>query len=152
VTFQGLIFEHDNFTLPPDGYSSQEIEPDISAALSFQNSQHLTFDSDIFTQIGGAGLEIISCLGGGESPAWCVSNNSNAVTANNTIQNSAFYDIGAIGIRIGEPRLPVNTDANSPQFTVVQNNVVEGYGRTIPSSFGISQGAGHDNLYTHNDV
>jgi hypothetical protein len=29
---------------------------------------------------------------------------------------------------------------------------VEGYGRTIPASFGIGQGMGHDNLYTHNDV
>ena len=39
-----------------------------------------------------------------------------------------------------------------PQLTTVQNNVVEGYGRTIPASFGIGQGMGHDNLYTHNDV
>ena len=30
--------------------------------------------------------------------------------------------------------------------------MVEGYGRTIPASFGIGQGMGHDNLYTHNDV
>ena len=34
----------------------------------------------------------------------------------------------------------------------MQNNVVEGYGRNIPASFGIGQGMGHDNLYTHNDV
>ena len=34
----------------------------------------------------------------------------------------------------------------------MQNNVVEGYGRLIPAAFGISQGYGHDNTYTHNDV
>ena len=34
----------------------------------------------------------------------------------------------------------------------MQNNVVEGYGRVIPAAFGIGQGMGHDNLYTHNDV
>jgi len=45
-----------------------------------------------------------------------------------------------------------DTDANEPQSTIVRNNVVEGYGRTIPASFGIGQGMGHDNLYTHNDV
>jgi hypothetical protein len=39
-----------------------------------------------------------------------------------------------------------------PQSITVQNNVVEGYGRTFPASFGIGQGFGHDNLYTHNDV
>jgi hypothetical protein len=37
-------------------------------------------------------------------------------------------------------------------LTTVQNNVVEGYGRVIPAAFGIGQGMGHDNLYTHNDV
>ena len=45
-----------------------------------------------------------------------------------------------------------DTDANIPQSNTVQNNVVEGYGRTIPAAFGIGQGEGHDNLYTHNDV
>ena len=34
----------------------------------------------------------------------------------------------------------------------MQNNVVEGYGRTIPAFFGIGQEVGHDNLHTHNDV
>ena len=68
------------------------------------------------------------------------------------IQNSAFYDIGVVGIRIGNPFQPEDTDANVPQSTTVQNNVVHGYGRTIPAAFGIGQGEGHDNLYTHNDV
>lgn len=55
-------------------------------------------------------------------------------------------------VRIGDPYTPSDNDSNEPQFTTVQNNVVEGYGRTIPASFGIGQGMGHDNLYTHNDV
>jgi hypothetical protein len=138
--------------VPLLGHPSSELEPDVSSALSFQNSSHLTFDGITVTQISGTGLEIISCLGGGESPAWCVTNDANGVTANNIIENSAFYDIGALGIRIGEPRVVVDVDANVPQFFTVQNNVVEGYGRSIPASFGIGQGEGHDNLYIHNDV
>ncbi len=58
VTFQGLTFEHDNYTVPAGGTWSTELEPDISAAVSFQNSQHITFDSGIVTQTSGAGLEI----------------------------------------------------------------------------------------------
>jgi len=68
------------------------------------------------------------------------------------IENSAFYDIGVVGIRVGNPFETADTDANVPQLTTVQNNVVEGYGRIIPAAFGIGQGMGHDNLYTHNDV
>ena len=152
VTFQGLTFEHDNYVVAPTGHVSVELEPDVSAAVSFQNSQHITFDSGIVTQTSGTGLEVIPCLNTASSPAYCVSTNLNAVVANNLIENSAFYDVGALGIRIGEPFAGVNTDANVAQFTTVENNVVEGYGRAVPASFGIGQGMGHDNLYTHNDV
>ena len=151
VTFQGLAFEHDNYTLPATGHVSSELEPDIAAAVSFQNSQHITFDAGTVTQTSGSGLEFIPCINP-SSPAYCVSTNINAVVTGNRIENSAFYDIGAVGIRIGNPFQPADTDTNVPQLTTVQNNVVEGYGRTIPAAFGIGQGMGHDNLYTHNDV
>ena len=152
VTFRGLTFEHDNYTIPATGHQSVELEPDISAAVSFQNSQHITFDSGTVTQTSGTGLEFIPCINAASAPAYCVSTNINAVVANNLVENSAFYDIGVMGIRIGQPFAPADTDANEAQLTTVQNNVVEGYGRTIPASFGIGQGMGHDNLYTHNDV
>ena len=151
VTFRGLTFEHDNYSVPAMGHKSSELEADIPGAVSFQNSQHVTFDSGTVTQISGTGLEFISCVSSG-SPAYCVSTNANAVTANDVVENSAFYDIGVVGVRIGDPYIKDFTDANEPQFMTVENNVVEGYGRTIPASFGIGQGEGHDNLYTHNDV
>jgi len=127
------------------------LEPDVTAAVSFQNSQHITFDSGTVTQTSGTGLEVIPCING-SSPAYCTATSLNAVVTGNVIQNSAFYDIGAVGVRIGNPFQMADTDANVPQLTTVQNNVVEGYGRIIPAAFGIGQGMGHDNLYTHNDV
>ncbi len=151
VTFQGLTFEHDNYTIPASGHPSMELEPDIGAAVSFQNSRNITFDSGIVTQTSGSALEFIPCING-TSPSYCISDNVNAVVANNLIENSAFYDVGVVGIRIGNPYAPADTDANVPQSVTVENNVVEGYGRTIPASFGIGQGVGHDNLYTHNEV
>lgn len=66
--------------------------------------------------------------------------------------NNSFYDIGALGVRIGDPYSPTNTDMNVPHETTVENNIVEGYGRVIPASFGIGQGAGHKNLYDYNEV
>lgn len=152
VTFKGLTFEHDNYVVPAAGHQSIELEPDIAGAVSFQNSQHITFDSGIVTQISGTGLEFISCINNASSPTYCVSNNLSAVNQNNLIQNSAFYDIGASGIRIGELAVPADTPTNVAQSIIVQNNVVEGFGRVIPAAFGVGQGEGHDNLYTHNDV
>ncbi len=152
VAFNGLTFEHDNYIVPAAGDKSSELEPDVSAAVSFQNSQHIAFDSGTVTQTSGTGLEFISCTSSTASPSYCVSDNANGVTANDVIENSAFYDIGGLGIRIGEPYAKTDTDANVPQSITVQNNVVEGFGRIIPASFGIGQGNGHNNLYTHNDV
>jgi hypothetical protein len=160
VTFQGLTFAYDNYTLPDVGHPGRELEIDINPILSFQNSQHITFDSGTLEHVSGTGLEIISCLPADPKksppfntpPAWCTDVDTSAVTSNNVVRNSRFYDIGALGMRIGDPWVPEETDANIPQLTTVENNVVEGYGRIIPAAFGIGQGLGHDNLYTHNDV
>ena len=84
--------------------------------------------------------------------ARCFSTNAAAVTSNNVVENSAFYDVGATAVRVGLPGSAEDTDANLPQFTAVQNNVVEGYGRVFPGSYGITQGQAHDNTYTHNDI
>ena len=149
VTFRGLTFEHDNFTAPAAGFSSAA--EGRSSAVSFQNSQHIVFDSGTITETSGGGLEFISCLNAA-SPAWCVARSLTAVTANNTIENSAFYDIGTSAIRIGVNGTGADTNANVPQFIMVANNVVEGFGRVLPSTKGIQQGQGHDNTYTHNDV
>jgi hypothetical protein len=86
------------------------------------------------------------------SPAVCVTETPTAQNSNNTIQNSAFYDLGLSAIRIRLPGRPADTTSNIPQFTTVQNNIVTGYGRVFPAAFGILQGNGHDNVYTHNEV
>ena len=151
VTFQGLTFEHDNYVPSAAGHKSSEMEPPASAALSFQNAQHITFDGNTVMQISGTGLEFVSCVSGASSND-CIATNANGATANNIIRNSAFYDIGILGVLVGNPYTNNDTDANTPQFNTVENNVVEGFGRTIPASFGIAQGSGHDNLLTHNDV
>jgi uncharacterized protein (TIGR03437 family) len=151
VTFAGLTFEHDNYVIPAAGHKSSEMEPDIPAALSFQNAQHITFDSNTVTQISGTAVNFISCVGPA-SPNECIATNAAGTTANNVVQNSAFYDIGVLGVLFGNPYTNADTDANTPQFNLVQNNVVEGFGRLIPAAFGIAQGNGHDNVYTHNDV
>ena len=148
VTFHGLTFEHDNYTMPATGYDGTS---DIIAAVSFQNSQYITFDSGTVAHTAGVGLEFLSCVSKSAKP-WCVSPAAAPVTANNTIENSAFYDLAADGIRIGISGQASDTNANVVQFHTVRNNVVEGYGRVYASSKGITQGQGHDNLYTHNDV
>jgi hypothetical protein len=139
VTFQGLQFEHDNFTSPSQGYVSTQQEPLMTAALGCYNCQHVTFNSDIISETAGAGIEFTTT-------------NNSSTTAYNTFENGALYDVGGLGVRVGLLPATANTDANVPQFTTVENTLIEGFSRVIPSSPAIIQGAGHDNTYTHNDI
>ncbi len=140
VTFRGLTFSHDNWVVPAAGVPSQQAEPTIPAALSFTNCSHITFDSATISHTAGWGVEFVA--------------DETATTNNDQVENSALYDIGTGGIRIGKWPTPNDTDANVPQFNTVSNTVVSGFGRVMPTGTGtaIWIGDSHDNLIAHNDV
>ena len=102
------VFEHDNYAMPAGGYDG---DSEIIASVSFQNSQHITFDSSTVGQTSGTGLEFISCIDK-TSPNWCVSSRADGGTSNNLIENSALYDVAAGAIRIGASGSPSDTNAN----------------------------------------
>ncbi|HEY1658698.1 MAG TPA: putative Ig domain-containing protein [Candidatus Sulfotelmatobacter sp.] len=139
VTFQGITFEHDDWTIPSIGYPSITEDPNIPGAVACYNCQYVTVNGVIVTQTQGGGWEFYTT-------------STSATTAHNTIENSAFYDVGGFALRIGSLAAYNDTDANVAQFTTVQNNVISGFGRIEPGAHGILQGDGHDNTYTHNDI
>ena len=150
VTFQGLTFAHNNYIIGPAGYDGSSA---VLAALSFQDSSNITFQNNIVKQTGGAGVEFISCTTSSKmNPFNCINPNSSVVTTGNVIKDSAFYDLGANGIRIAENGQANDTMDNIPNNNMVSNNVVEGYGRVFPGSTGIVQGNARNNTYTHNEV
>ena len=139
VTFQGLQFEHDNFTAASAGYPSTQQEPLMTAAVGCYNCQHVTFNSDIISETAGAGIEFTTT-------------DNSSTTSYNVFENGALYDIGGLGIRFGHLPNSSDTDANVPQFNTVENTLIEGFSRVVFSSPAIVQGSGHDNAYTHNDI
>jgi hypothetical protein len=139
VTFQGLQFQNDDFTVPSTGYVSTQQEPTLTGAVSCYNCQYVTFNSDIITQTAGSGIEFKTT-------------STSSTTAYNTFENGALFDIGGIGLRVGEPPATTDTNANVPQFTTVENTLIEGISRVFPSAPGIVQGSGHNNTYTYNDI
>jgi hypothetical protein len=151
VTFRGLAFALDNYVIAdPGGYGG--LDP-IPAAVSFQNSSYITFDSNVVTQLAGAGLDFLSCLNvSPTNPYLCTPYTASSppaaiFTTNNTIINSAFFDLGANGVRIGMSGQPADSISNIPHDNAVINNVISGYGRVFPGATGIEQGDGHHNLH-----
>ena len=72
--------------------------------------------------------------------------------AHNVINGSAFYDLGANGIRIGLSAEQSDTEDNVVWDNHVRDSVVAGYGRVYVGSTGIVQGNGHNNEYSHNEI
>jgi hypothetical protein len=68
--------------------------------------------------------------------------------------NSAVYDLGAGGIRLGGRQQLEDTEENVAQYNLVRNTVVSGGGRILPAGIGtgIWIGASHHNVVSHNDV
>jgi hypothetical protein len=139
TTFSGLAYAHDNWTIPDVGYPSYRDDVYVPGAVGCYNCQHVTFDGVIITKTTGDGIDITTT-------------DKSSTTAHNVFQNGAIYDVGVHGIRVGTVPAYGDTDANVPQFTVIQNNVIEAFGRIIPTGFGIAAGTGHDNTFTHNDI
>jgi uncharacterized protein (TIGR03437 family) len=123
VTFSGITFAHDNWTIPAAGYQSTVGETQAPAAISVSGGNNVVFDSCIVAHTSAWGIEF---LGG----------------ANNQIVNSLLFDLGAGGIRLG----------NSAQGSVVQNNALTGGGRFLPGAPAISINTAHHNTIAHNDI
>lgn len=139
VTFAGITFEHDNWTVPALGYSAVTGDQGVTGAVGCYNCQNVTFNGVEVTETSGGGIELYTTT-------------TTATTAHNTVENSALYDLGAFGVRVGLLAQYTDTDANVAQFTTIENTVISGFGRVTPGAFAISQGDGHDNTYTHNDI
>jgi len=104
--------------------------------VSFQNSQHITSirdgDPDFRHRSG-----IYPCINAATAPAYCVGTNLNAVVANNVVRTAPSTHRRAgdsywAAVRDGDTDANVASDDRSKY-------VVEGYGRTVPASFGIGR-------------
>jgi hypothetical protein len=149
-TFKGLAFVHANWVLPPEGHQSFQTESEINrqtgkpfvpAAVSFTKSSYVVLDGCVIAHVGGWGLEFV-----GRGPF--------QATPVNQVLNSAVYDLGVGGIRIGGRQQREDTEETVAQYNVVRNNVVRGGGRILPAGIGtaIWIGASHHNIVSHNDV
>jgi len=142
VEFTGLTFETDDFFPSLTGFNNDtNSQYTVPQAIDCESCQYVVFDGVAIRHASGSAI-LLAGTGG----------NSGAPSANDYIQNSAFYDLGSSGVRIG--RTPSGGDRPQyvPQYITVQNNVIQGYARIFTDGEGIAMGNGHDVTFQHNDI
>jgi hypothetical protein len=142
ATFSGITFEVDNYIASSQGFDNDTNESlAVPQAIDCESCQNVTFDGVTVRHTSASGLLIAGTGGNSGSPA-----------SNDVIENSAFYDIGCAGIRIGHTPSGGDRPAFVPQSITVENNIVQGYSRVVPSGEGIAMGNGHEVTLQYNDI
>lgn len=139
VTFQNLTFAHDDYTVPAAGHSGETGETGVPAAVSFTDSSDITMSGVSIAHTQEWALEFVGTAEPGQG---------------NTVTASLFYDLGTGGIRLGQLPRQHDTDSTVAQNNDVDNSMIFGGGRFLPSGqgTGIWMGSSHNNTLTHNDV
>jgi len=148
IVFQGLSFSNDDW-YPSNisganggtctgvcGLGDNSGIPGVPAAVSFTNAQGVIFNGCTFAHTQGWGLEFEGSSSGNE------------------VINSAFYDIGAGALRIGQYPTGSDSDATVPQYNLIENNIIQAGGRVQPSGLGtgVWVGNAHNNVIAYNEI
>ncbi|HVT59714.1 MAG TPA: right-handed parallel beta-helix repeat-containing protein [Thermoanaerobaculia bacterium] len=140
VTFQGIIFEVDDFFPSTTGFNNDDNgELALPQAIGCEGCQHVVFGAVTVRHTSASGILVASSA-------------ATAQATNDLIQGSTFYDIGDSGVRIGHLPRRSDTAADVVTNVTVQNNLIQGYSRVFADGEGIAQGNGNGITYLHNDI
>lgn len=141
IQFIGLDFAHDNWLPGASGQADIQGMPAETAAVSVKDSSYVAFVNDTFRNTQGWALEFVGSHG------------SNSIT-NGVIADNVFYDIGSGAVRLGSTASTSDTESNTPQFMLVLDNSIKGWGRFQPTGIGTGIWANntHHNVVAYNTL
>lgn len=133
VAFVGLSFQHDEWTLGPEGHSDPQAAVSMGAAILATGALNCRFERCEVAHTGKYGIWLAEgCVG-------------------NTIRQCRLFDLGAGGIRVGtahRPREPVRIAAHN----LVDNNHLFDGGHVFAAGVGVWVAQSHHNTISHNKI
>jgi hypothetical protein len=133
ITFRGLAFEHTNWNVPPDGYSAPQAEVPLRGAIQAIGAGDCRFERCAVRHTGAYGID------------------PGAGCRDNVIDSCVLSDLGAGGVRIGEPGIPADAEAIASHNTI-RNTLIASGGRVHPAGIGVIVFQSPDNLIQHNEI
>jgi len=133
VRLEGLSFQHADWTLGPKGYGDPQAAVTIPAVVMADGARHCVIRRCEIAHVGRYGL-------------WF-----RRGCKHNRIEQNHIHDLGAGGIRIGEPHM-AKTDTAESSHNVIANNYIHDGGYVYAAGVGFWLAHASHNLFEHNEI
>jgi parallel beta-helix repeat protein len=133
VTLRGLTFAHTDWTLGSNGYADTQAAVDVRGDVRGEGATHIRIENCAFTHLAGYGLEL-----GRGCQHWSITGN-------------VMNDLGAGGIRIGEPARRSDSFEANHSHVVTDNRIHHG-GLIYPPAVGVFILQSGTNRVAHNQI
>ncbi len=133
ITLRGLTFAYTDWTMPADGYVDNQAGFDQPAAVELAGAKDCSIERCLFTHLGQYAVEV------------------HRGSRNVRILGNVMTDLGAGGVKIGDPTLP-KTGADLTSGNRVSDNRILDIGKVYPAAVGVWVGQSSENEISHNEI
>ncbi len=133
LTLRGFTFAYTDWSMPANGYVDDQAAFDRPAAVELAGAKDCSIERCLFTHLGQYAVEV------------------HKGSKNVRVLGNVMTDLGAGGVKIGDPALP-KSDADLTSGNTVSDNRIVDIGRVYPEAVGVWVGQSSENEISHNEI